>query len=572
MYSARFAPALRAPCVVVPQPAEAIAGIRDNRLVADAPRFRVLGPLEAVGPGGARAVHGERQRTLLAALLAARGETVAADSIVELLWGDAVPDNPSAALHSQVSRLRRSLADVLSDGCDLVTRTPGYALTAGTDDVDATWFENGVLAARSARTEDAVRLYDDALSLWRGAAYGEFADVLPAYLEGIRLDELRLTAVEERARVLVDLGRSASVVPALEAFVVANPLRETARVILMRALYATGLHTKALSLYQDYRERLAEELGLEPSVALQRLQAEILNHSLDVAASPPRPTPAAMAQQAAAGLDALQVRYLRHAGQRIAYATVGAGPPLVVAPAWVTSLDVIASGRDPRSSLLAHLAECTTLTLFDRLGCGLSRSEEVDFLLGASVAELETVLEHTGPAALLAMSQSGPTVVALAARRPDLVTRLVLFGTFANAFEVFRSEELNQSIVGLARSHWGIGANTLANLYRPGASPDAVRHLARVLRESADANVAAGYLEEMYRSDVTSLLAEVAAPALVMHYRGDRVIPYRGGRQLASGIPDARLVPLEGHFHLPDASDLPRIVETIAAFLADTDR
>ncbi len=241
----------------------------------------MLGPLEAVGPGGARAVHGERQRTLLAALLAARGETVAADSIVELLWGDAVPDNPSAALHSQVSRLRRSLADVLSDGCDLVTRTPGYALTVGTDDVDATWFENGVLAARSARTEDAVRLYDDALSLWRGAAYGEFADVLPAYLEGIRLDELRLTAVEERARVLVDLGRSASVVPALEAFVVANPLRETARVILMRALYATGLHTKALSLYQDYRERLAEELGLEPSVALQRLQAEILNHSLE---------------------------------------------------------------------------------------------------------------------------------------------------------------------------------------------------------------------------------------------------------------------------------------------------
>lgn len=530
----------------------------------------MLGPLEAVGPGGVLAVHGERQRTLLAVLLAARGETVAADSLVELMWGLAVPDNPSAALHSQVSRLRRSLADVFSDGCDLVTRTPGYALTVRTDDVDATRFENRVVAARSARIEDAVGLFDEGLSLWRGAAYGEFADVLPAYLEGIRLDELRLTAVEERARALVDLGRSESVVPELEAFVVANPLREAARAVLMRALYATGLHTKALGLYQDYRERLANELGLEPSAALQRLQAEILNHSLDVAASP-RPT-LATDQLAAADLDALQVRYLRHAGHRIAYATVGAGPALVVAPAWVTSLDVIASGRDPRSSLLAHLAKCSRLTLFDRLGSGLSRSEEVDFSLAASVAELEAVVEHTGPAALLAVSQSGPTVVALAARRPDLVTHLVLFGTFANAFEVFRSEELNQSFVGLARSHWGIGANTLADLYRPGASPEAVRHLARVLRESADADVAAGYLEEMYRSDVTGLLAEVAAPALVMHYRGDRVIPYRGGRELASGIPDARLVPLEGHFHLPDASDLPRIVEIIAAFLAGTDR
>lgn len=527
----------------------------------------MLGSLEVVGHGGARAVHGERQRTLLAVLLAAHGETVAADSLVELLWGDAAPGNPSAALHSQVSRLRRSLAEILSDDCDLITRTPGYALTVRADDVDATRFENLIVAARSAAVEAAVGIYDEALRLWRGAAYGEFAEVWPAYLEGIRLDELRLTAVEERARVLVGLGRSEAVVPELEAFIAANPLREEARAVLMRALYATGMHTKALHLYKDYRERLADELGLEPSAALQRLQTQILNHSLDVAARPPRPTDAATPKPAASGLDTLQVRYLRHVGHRIAYATVGAGPALVVAPAWVTSLDVIASGRDPRSSLLAHLAECTTLTLFDRLGCGLSPSGAVDFSPAASVAELEAVVEHTGPAALLAMSQSGPATVALAARRPDLVTHLVLFGTFANAFDVFRSDELNQSIVGLARSHWGLGARTLAELYRPGASPDAARHLARVLRESASADVAAGYLEEMYRTDVTDLLAAVAAPALVMHYRGDRVIPYRGGRQLASGIPDARLVPFEGNFHLPDAADLPRIVETIAAFL-----
>jgi DNA-binding SARP family transcriptional activator/pimeloyl-ACP methyl ester carboxylesterase len=532
----------------------------------------VLGSLEVVGRDGVRAVHGERQRTLLAVLLAARGATVAGDSLVELLWGDAAPENPTAALHSQVSRLRRSLADVLSGDCDLITRNPGYALTVCADDVDAARFESLVVAARGSGTEDAVGMYDEALSLWRGPAYGEFADVLPAYLEGIRLDELRSTVVEQRARVLVDLGRSESVVPELEAFVAANPLREAARAVLMRALYLTGLHTKALRLYQDYRERLADELGLEPAAALQRLQSQILNHSVDLDVLPPRPTATAASQPAVGSLDALQVRYLRHAGHRIAYATVGAGASLVVAPAWVTSLDIIASGRDPRSSLLAHLTECTTLTLFDRLGCGLSRSEAVDFSLSASVAELEAVLVHTGPAALLAVSQSGPAAVSLAARRPDLVTHLVLFGTFANAFDVFRSEELNQSIVGLARGHWGIGAKTLADLYRPGASPDAVRHLARVLRESADADIAAGYLEEMYRTDVTDLLPGVAAPALVMHYRGDRVIPYRGSRQLASGIPDARLIPLDGDFHLPDARDLPRIVETIAAFLADDDR
>jgi DNA-binding SARP family transcriptional activator/pimeloyl-ACP methyl ester carboxylesterase len=530
----------------------------------------VLGPLEVVGDGGPRAMPGGRQRILLAALLAARGATVPADSLAELLWGEAQPDSPTAALHSQVSRLRRSLAGVLGGGCDLVTRAPGYALTVSPEDVDALRFERLIAAARAANPEDAADMYDEALRLRRGPAYGEFADVLPAFLEGIRLEELRLAAVEERARALLELGRAALVIPELEAFVAANPLREEAQAVLMRALYATGLHTKALQHYQDYRERLGEDLGLEPSVALQRLQLEILSHSVEGRASPqPPPSPIKVDSRPVAGLDAMQVRYLRHAGHRIAYATVGAGTPLVVAPAWVTSLDAIAAGRDPRSSLLARLAESTTLTLFDRLGCGLSRSEVVDFSLAASIAELAAVVEHTGPAAVLAMSQSGPTAVALAARRPDLVTRLVLFGTFADAFGVFRNP---QSVVGLARSHWGIGAKMLADLYRPGASPDAVQHLARVLRESADAEVAAGYLEEMYRTNVTDLLPYVAAPALVMHYRGDHVVRYRGSQQLASGLPDARLVSLEGEFHLPDVADLPRIVEVVTAFLAEAPR
>lgn len=529
----------------------------------------MLGPLEVVGRGGVRAVHGERQRTLLAVLLAARGTTVAADSLADLLWGDAQPDNPSAALHSQVSRLRRSLADVLDDDCDLVTRSPGYALTTTTDDVDAMRFDCLVGAARAAPGSAAVDMYDEALRLWRGQAYGEFTDVLPAFLEGIRLEEVRLAAVEERARVLLDLGRSESVVPELEAFVAANPLREEARAVLMRALYAAGLHTKALRLFHDYRKRLGDELGLEPSAALQRLQAEILSHSVEVPTSPPRPAANGAWPSATTGLEALQVRYLQHTGRRIAYATVGAGPALLVAPAWVTSLDVIAAGRDPRSPLLTHLADRTTLTLFDRLGCGLSRSAVTDFSLTASIAELEAIAEHTGPTALLAVSQSGPTAVALAAHRPDLVTALVLFGTFANAFDVFRNPELNRSVVGMTRGHWGMGAKLLADLYRPGASADAVGHLARVLRESADAEIAAGYLEEMYRTDVADMLPDVAAPTLVMHYRDDRVIPFRGGRQLGSGIPDARLIPLEGRFHLPDVADLARVVQIISDFLAD---
>lgn len=537
-----------------------------------ATRFLVLGPLEVAGPSGPRAVPGERQRALLAALLAARGATVTADSLVELLWGDAPPAKPSAALHSQVSRLRRALGDVLDGTCDLVTRPPGYALTVRADDVDALRFERLVGEARAASPDDAATLYDEALALWRGPAYAEFADLPPALLEGIRLDELRLAAVEERARVLLALGRVDAVIPDLEAFIATNPLREEALATLMRALYRAGLHPKALRHYREYRERLAEDLGLEPSASLQRLELEILDHSVVVpesASAAPVSPPHDDGRRSPAAFDSLEVRYLRHRGHRIAYATVGEGPPLVVVPAWVTSLDVIGSGRDPRSSILERLARHTTLTLYDRLGCGLSRADVDDYSLAASADELEAVLEHRGRAPLFAVSQSGPTAVATAARRPDLVTGLVMFGTFADATDVFRNPQLNQAVVGLARGHWGMGANTLADLYRPGASPDAARHLARVLRDSADADVAAGYLEEMYRTDVSDLLPNVSAPALVMHYRGDRLIPYRGAQQLARGLPDARLVSLEGNVHLPDAGDLARIVDVVTRFLAD---
>jgi pimeloyl-ACP methyl ester carboxylesterase len=120
----------------------------------------------------------------------------------------------------------------------------------------------------------------------------------------------------------------------------------------------------------------------------------------------------------------------------------------------------------------------------------------------------------------------------------------------------------------LVRSHWGLGSKLLAGLYRPDPTDAAADHMTAVLRDSADRDVAAGYLAAIYAADVTALLPAVSAPALVLHYRGDRVIPHRGGLQLAEGLPDARLVTLEGRYHLPDIRDLDQIVDTITAFLS----
>jgi pimeloyl-ACP methyl ester carboxylesterase len=165
------------------------------------------------------------------------------------------------------------------------------------------------------------------------------------------------------------------------------------------------------------------------------------------------------------------------------------------------------------------------------------------------------------------MSGAGPIVLALAADRPDLVGRLVLHGTYAAGPAVFTNPELGRLLVAMVRAHWGMGSTLIADLYRPGSSGEAARHLARVLRDCADREVAAGYLEAIYQADVAALLPRVRAPALVLHYRGDRVIPFAGGQQLAAALPDATFLPLDGAFHMPDAPDLERVVDAMAGFV-----
>jgi pimeloyl-ACP methyl ester carboxylesterase len=178
------------------------------------------------------------------------------------------------------------------------------------------------------------------------------------------------------------------------------------------------------------------------------------------------------------------------------------------------------------------------------------------------------VVRHLGtPVNVLAMSQAGPVAIALAARRPDLVHRLVFLGTYADGTAVFTRPDLNAALVAMVRSHWGLGSTLFAGLYRPDATEGAAHHLGMVLRDSADRDVAAGYLEAVYGVDVTDLLPQVVAPSLVVHYRGDRLVPFEGGRHLAHSLPHATLVPLEGRFHLPDARDLHRVVTEIASFI-----
>ena len=259
----------------------------------------------------------------------------------------------------------------------------------------------------------------------------------------------------------------------------------------------------------------------------------------------------------------------RHPHLRLAVGEAGRGRTVVVIPAWVTSLDVVATHGDPRSALIERLARHFRIVLYDQPGTGLSRGIVTDFTLDGAVADLVGVIEATGgaPVSLLAMSAAGPCAVVTAARRPDLVRDLVLFGTFADPAVAFPDPAFSRAMVEVVRARWGRGTAMVAQLFRPGVSDAAAERLGAVLRESADPATGAAYLAATFTSDAGPMLSSVHQPALVIHYRGDKVVPFAGGEHLASSLPEARFLPLEGGYHLPDVADVDRLDRAVRGFL-----
>jgi len=243
--------------------------------------FRILGPLEVVKDGQALALGGQRQRSVLALLLLRRGEVVSVDGLVDAIWGENPPRTATTSLQNIVSQLRKVLGPER-----LVTRAPGYVLALGGDEVDADRFTRLVEEARGKDPDERARRLNEALELCRGPALADFAYELFAQTEIERLEELRLAALEERIEADIERGRHAEVVGELEALVSQHPLRERARGQLMVALYRSGRQAEALSTYQDARRTLLEDLGIDPSPALQQLHAAILRQDRALAGTP----------------------------------------------------------------------------------------------------------------------------------------------------------------------------------------------------------------------------------------------------------------------------------------------
>ena len=257
-------------------------------------RYRVLGPPAVVVDGVVHSVSQRRERLILSLLLAAHGTPVSADRLVAEVWGDEAPPRALASLQVAVSRLRSLLEpDRPARGAAtrLVSTAGGYAIRAPLASVDAWDFAQRADAAMAAPARERLRPADAALALWRGDPYPDSEDVEPLRLEAARLGELRLALVESRAAALLDLGEPDAAARDLADPARSHPFRERLWARLALAQYRSGRQAEALDTLRLLRSRLADDLGVDPSEEVRRLETDILNQS-DRLVAPPAPSAA----------------------------------------------------------------------------------------------------------------------------------------------------------------------------------------------------------------------------------------------------------------------------------------
>ncbi len=241
--------------------------------------YRILGPVTAVDQGREVDLGGPRERALLARLLLSANLVVSADTLAADLWSGAPPEHATATLRVYVSRLRRALG---ADAHQLLTQSPGYRLSIGPQQLDAGRFAALVRVAlgdlAAGLPEAAAAGLRQALGLWQGDPLADLADLPFARAEVARLSEERLTAIESRIEADLACGLHVAVAAELDGLVARHPLREKISGQRMLAMYRCGRQADALAAYEELRERLAADLGVDPGPQLQQLHLAILRH------------------------------------------------------------------------------------------------------------------------------------------------------------------------------------------------------------------------------------------------------------------------------------------------------
>ena len=238
-------------------------------------RYQLLGPLQASDGDGPIPIGGPKQRLVLAHLLLNLNRTVAADYLIDAMWGDAPPETARGTLQAYVSRLRNTFGSQAIEG-----GPAGYMFRTAPEDLDTVRFERllGTGRDNGLAPRETLEVLDEALALWRGPALADLA-LEPSLLGEIaRLEELHVAAIEERISTRLELGQHTVVIAELEAATAAHPLRERLWGQLIMALYRSGRQAEALGAFERARRILADELGVDPSRELQDLHERVLRH------------------------------------------------------------------------------------------------------------------------------------------------------------------------------------------------------------------------------------------------------------------------------------------------------
>jgi pimeloyl-ACP methyl ester carboxylesterase len=266
------------------------------------------------------------------------------------------------------------------------------------------------------------------------------------------------------------------------------------------------------------------------------------------------------------------VRFIRDAsGARVAYAAIGQGP-LILCPAWWVS-HVERDWEHPGfRQFFTRLAEGFRVVRYDRPGTGLSDRDVPPRTQDSEVQLLATLADVLGDAefSIFAVSCAGPVALAYAAAHPDRIRRLCLYGSFARGADA-ATPELRDALADLVIAHWGLGSLALAAMFLPNASAEELESFSRNQLDWANGPKAAELLRLACEMNAMDVLPLVRAETLIVHRRGDRLMPLEAGRRLAAGLPQAHLFTLEGKAHPPWVDGV-AIADAVHAFFAGQER
>jgi pimeloyl-ACP methyl ester carboxylesterase/DNA-binding SARP family transcriptional activator len=517
-------------------------------------RVSVLGNLAVLRHRTSMQLPPSKKTRALLAYLAVTARPHSRDRLCAMFWP--VPDDPRAALRWSLTRLRplidepdcrRIIADRESAGLDLDRVT-----------VD-------ILSLRDLARNGTDAIPTDALRQAIEALEGDFLEGLDlpdchefqSWCTGEREETRRL-----RMRLLMALVARLEDVPdeALRyarALSLLAPANEAAQAMLVRLLRAAGRWREAEEQFQSAQRRL-EEFDVVRSGALRQaaqlpLQAELRSRADDQIA----PWPHAERLRASSAVHEVQFCTTSD-GVRIAYACVGDGPPVVWAAHWLSHL-----AFSWESPIWRHwteeFAKDHSFVHYDERGNGLSDWDNPTFSVDAFVGDLEAVVDALGfdRFALIGSSKGGATAMAYAARHPERVSHLILYGAFAQGWRVWGNEAeiaRREAIITLTRQGWAQDnpafRQILTSLLLPDATVEEMGCFNDLQRISASAENAARLLRSSGDVNVLDLLPGIAAPTLVLHCRDDAAMPFAQGRLIASRIPRATLVPLESRNHV----------------------